>query len=90
MPVYEYKCKKCNKITEIMQKFSDEPLKSCQYCSGEVEKIISQSSFVLKGSGWYKTDYAKKKEPEKPVKKEECPAADKSPACAACPSSSEQ
>ena len=57
MPIYEYKCKKCGKEFEVIQKFSDGPLKKCEDCSGPVEKLVSQSSFVLKGSGWHKTDY---------------------------------
>lgn len=60
MPIYEYECTKCNKINEIIQKFSDEPLKNCPICGGELRKLISQSSFILKGNGWYVTDYARK------------------------------
>lgn len=63
MPIYEYKCKKCGKEFEVMQKFSDDPVKKCEDCSGPVEKMISQSSFVLKGSGWHKTDYPDNKKP---------------------------
>lgn len=58
MPVYEYECLKCGKSHEIMQRFSDAPLTSCPDCEGEVRKLISNTSFVLKGSGWYVTDYA--------------------------------
>jgi predicted nucleic acid-binding Zn ribbon protein len=43
-----------------MQKMSDAPLKRCPGCRGKLEKIISQTSFQLKGSGWYVTDYARK------------------------------
>lgn len=60
MPVYEYECQKCNLITEAMQKFSDPPLTECPHCSGRLRKMISQSAFHLKGSGWYVTDYARK------------------------------
>ncbi len=60
MPLYEYRCNDCGKEFEIIQKFSDEVLKECIYCSGRVERLISQSSFILKGSGWYLTDYARK------------------------------
>lgn len=60
MPIYEYRCPKCGKTTEIMQKFSDQPLKYCPHCSGKVSKIISNCTFQLKGSGWYVTDYKKK------------------------------
>jgi putative FmdB family regulatory protein len=57
MPVYEYECTKCNKQFEIMQKISDDPLTSCSECGGDLKKLITNTSFVLKGSGWYVTDY---------------------------------
>jgi putative FmdB family regulatory protein len=59
MPIYEYRCAKCGKVFEALQRFSDAPLKIHEDCGGEVEKLISQSAFQLKGSGWYQTDYAK-------------------------------
>lgn len=58
MPIYEYECLKCGKNREIMQKFSDPPLTSCPECGGKMKKLISNTSFVLKGGGWYVTDYA--------------------------------
>lgn len=58
MPIYEYECLKCGKNHEIMQKFSDVPLSTCPDCGGRMKKLISNTSFVLKGSGWYVTDYA--------------------------------
>jgi len=60
MPIYEYECQKCGYQTEIMQKFSDRPVAKCTECRGKMKKIISQSTFHLKGSGWYVTDYASK------------------------------
>lgn len=60
MPIYEYECLKCGKTTEVMHKFSDPPLCECTHCKGEVRKLISMSTFHLKGSGWYTTDYAGK------------------------------
>lgn len=60
MPIYEYECEKCGEITEAFQSFSDKPLKKCSACSGKLHKIISQSTFHLKGTGWYVTDYAGK------------------------------
>ncbi|MBE9580389.1 MAG: zinc ribbon domain-containing protein [Proteobacteria bacterium] len=60
MPIYEYECKKCGRMAEIWQKFSDPPLSTCKHCSGELHKLISQSTFHLKGTGWYVTDYANK------------------------------
>ncbi|MDR3568254.1 MAG: zinc ribbon domain-containing protein [Syntrophobacteraceae bacterium] len=60
MPIYEYECLKCGKTTEAMQRFSDAPLSQCGECSGQLRKLISMSTFHLKGSGWYTTDYAGK------------------------------
>jgi len=61
MPIYEYKCRKCGKQFEAFQGITDPELKSCQFCKGSVKKLMSMSSFSLKGSGWYATDYAGKK-----------------------------
>ncbi|HPI91933.1 MAG TPA: zinc ribbon domain-containing protein [Deltaproteobacteria bacterium] len=63
MPIYEYRCLKCNHEFEAMQKFSDAPLSKCPSCGGKAKRLISRSSFQLKGSGWYLTDYAKKGSP---------------------------
>jgi putative FmdB family regulatory protein len=63
MPIYEYKCLKCRNEFEAIQKISEEPLKRCASCGGPVKRLISRSSFHLKGSGWYMTDYAKKNTP---------------------------
>jgi putative FmdB family regulatory protein len=60
MPIYEYECEKCGAIEEVLQKFSDMPLVKCKQCSGKLHRLISHSSFHLKGSGWYVTDYANK------------------------------
>ena len=57
MPVYEYQCTECGQIEEAFQKISDSPLKTCSHCKGHLKKLISQSTFHLKGSGWYVTDY---------------------------------
>ncbi len=62
MPIYEYKCPKCG-VVEVMQGIKEATLKKCPTCKSKVERMISSSSFVLKGSGWYATDYAKKSPP---------------------------
>ena len=63
MPIYEYACKKCDGEFEVSQRITDEPLKRhlCPHCGKRtvVTKLISRSSFHLKGSGWYMTDYGK-------------------------------
>ncbi|MBN1627367.1 MAG: zinc ribbon domain-containing protein [Deltaproteobacteria bacterium] len=60
MPFYEYECTKCKHRVEVFQKISDKPITRCEICNGRMKKLISQSSFQLKGSGWYVTDYASK------------------------------
>jgi putative FmdB family regulatory protein len=60
MPLYEYECAKCSKVLEVMQKFSDSPLTECPECQGPVQKLMSMTSFALKGSGWYTSDYKRK------------------------------
>ena len=60
MPFYEYECTKCHFHTEVLQKISDPPITKCEKCNGNMKKLISQSTFHLKGSGWYVTDYASK------------------------------
>lgn len=57
MPIYEYKCLNCGKDHEIMRKITDKPLLKCPDCGGKMKKMISNTSFVLKGTGWYATDY---------------------------------
>ncbi len=61
MPLYEYRCASCGKKIEIIQKFSDDPLTSCEECGGKLEKLMSAPAIRFKGSGWYVNDYAKKK-----------------------------
>jgi len=60
MPVYEYECTQCGRIEEVIQKISDKPLTNCKRCAGKLQKLISQSTFHLKGTGWYVTDYSSK------------------------------
>ncbi len=80
MPIYEYACAKCGHQLEVMQKISDKPLTRCPECRGKLEKLFSQTSFQLKGSGWYVTDYSQKKtgKPEKSDKSDKSEKTDKS------------
>jgi putative FmdB family regulatory protein len=63
MPIYEYKCRRCGKEFEVFQGISDPAVTSCKFCRGSVRKMMSLSSFHLKGSGWYATDYGGRKAP---------------------------
>ncbi len=58
MPIYKYGCESCGYEFEELQKISDKPIEKCPKCSGKVRKKVTHSSFILKGSGWYATDYA--------------------------------
>ncbi len=58
MPIYEYKCSECEHELEVIQRFSDDPLKKCPECNkNSLNKLISSPSFRLKGAGWYETDF---------------------------------
>jgi putative FmdB family regulatory protein len=61
VPVYEYRCISCGKIFEYMQRITEPPLTACEECAGELERLISATSFHLKGSGWYKDLYSSSK-----------------------------
>jgi putative FmdB family regulatory protein len=58
MPIYEYHCQRCG-VFEVTQRITENPLTLCPTCEGDVRRLISATSFVLKGSGWYATDYAR-------------------------------
>jgi putative FmdB family regulatory protein len=58
MPIYEYACEKCGKITERIQKVTDRAPRKCESCGGKLSKVMSRSSFQLKGGGWYKDLYS--------------------------------
>jgi putative FmdB family regulatory protein len=86
MPLYEYLCDKCGELSEVMQKFSDAPLTVCprEGCGGAVTKQMSMTSFALKGTGWYTTDY-KRSSASASAKPAATPAAEK-PAASEKPS----
>lgn len=63
MPIYEYECRRCGHRFELIQKFSDKPRKRCPECRGGVDRLISPAAIRFKGTGWYVTDYAAKKQP---------------------------
>lgn len=58
MPIYEYHCAKCNSEFEVEQRITEDPIKTCPRCrSRRVKRLISQTSFTLKGGGWYADGY---------------------------------
>ena len=60
MPLYEYRCQACGNEIEIIQKFSDAPLQTCEKCGGELIKLLSSPAIQFNGAGWYITDYSRK------------------------------
>ena len=81
MPVYEYACEKCKHEFEAEQRISDDPIRTCPKCRArKVKRLISRTSFVLKGSGWYSDLYAspgaKKDGDAEPAESADKPAAD--------------
>lgn len=59
MALYEYQCRSCGNVFEVIQRMSDDPLSTCEECGGELKKLVSAPAFQFKGSGWYVTDYGK-------------------------------
>ena len=77
MPFYEYQCRACGKLTEVLQKVSDPPLKKCPECGkGQLQKLVSAPVFRLKGGGWYETDFKSDGENKRNLvgEKDEAPA----------------
>ncbi len=90
MPIYEYRCRKCNREFEVVQSISDPELKRCKFCKGPVTKLMSISSFHLKGSGWYVTDYGGRQAPatETAVKSEAAAKSETTTEASASPAAS--
>ena len=58
MPIYEYECTACHTTIEAFQQITEKPLCTCPDCSGSLKKLVSMSSFKLKGGGWYADGYS--------------------------------
>lgn len=69
MPTYVYRCQECNNHLEVIQKFSDAPLKTCPKCQGQLHRVIHATGIVFKGSGWYVTDSRSSSPTSKPAPK---------------------
>lgn len=64
MPLYDYKCSKCGYIFEVQQRITEEPLRHCPKCKGDIKRLISPAGIIFKGSGFHVTDYARKQKVE--------------------------
>ena len=67
MPIYEYACSECGKVTDVFQKLNDPPPEACEHCGAKntLSRVVSRTSFVLKGGGWYSDLYSSKKDTTK-------------------------
>jgi len=89
MPIYEYLCDKCEREFEVEQRITEDPIRSCPHCrSRKVRRLISQTSFVLKGSGWYSDLYSSSKSKSEGSAKDA--GADAKPSSDASPSASSE
>ncbi len=88
MPVYEYECSKCKKIFEVQQRIADDPLTTCSECGGEVRKLISRSSFQLKGGGWHTDGYSGPSNGKGAADAVSPPSCPSGGACTHCPAAS--
>ena len=57
VPTYDYRCDRCQRTFEVRQRISEEPLTICEHCGGPIRRLLSAAPFILKGGGWYVTDY---------------------------------
>ena len=85
MPIYEYECESCKKVIEAQQRMSETPLTVCSACGGHLKKLMSVSSFQLKGGGWYADGYSNHaSNADEPASAPSCPSGG---CCAGCPAS---
>ena len=78
MPTYEYECPKCPRVFEVKQRITEPKLEICEICGGPIHRLLSATPFILKGGGWYVTDYPS--ESRKKASQSESTSGDKAPA----------
>ena len=85
MPTYDYECEACHRTFEARQRISESPLTRCKFCEGPVHRLLAATPFILKGGGWYVTDYPS--EARKKAMESEKKATEPAPAAASTASS---
>jgi len=78
VPTYEYECPKCPRVFEVKQRITEPKLEVCEICGGPIHRLLSATPFILKGGGWYVTDYPS--ESRKKASQSESTSGDKAPA----------
>ena len=92
MLTYEYECDACGRVFEVRQRISEAPLTTCDACGGAVHRLLSPAPFILKGEGWYVTDYpseSRKKAREAEKKSDSATPAAPASTSSAAPASSD-
>jgi putative FmdB family regulatory protein len=74
MPIYEYRCMSCERVTEVIQRMGARAPGKCEHCDGKLEKLVSRTSFLLKGGGWFAEGYGNDGRKSAGEKKEKAPA----------------
>ena len=74
VPTYEYQCDQCHRTFEVRQRITADPLTSCEACGGPLRRLLSAAPFILKGGGWYVTDYPSESR-KKAIESEKKPSA---------------
>jgi putative FmdB family regulatory protein len=88
VPTYDYRCDQCERTFEVRQRISAEPLTTCERCGGPIRRLLAATPFILKGGGWYVTDYPSEGR-KKGMESEKKSSGDATPAPAATPSSTD-
>jgi putative FmdB family regulatory protein len=88
VPTYDYRCDRCERTFEVRQRISEDPLTTCERCGGPIRRLLAPTPFILKGGGWYVTDYPSEGR-KKGMEAEKKSSADASPAPASTPSGSD-
>lgn len=78
VPTYEYECPKCPRVFEVKQRITEPMLEVCERCGGPIHRLLSATPFILKGGGWYVTDYPS--ESRKKASKSESTSSESAPA----------
>ena len=60
MPIYEYRCQNDHRF-EVLQKFADDPITECEVCGAPAQRVLHPVAIHFKGSGFYSTDYGRRK-----------------------------
>lgn len=67
MPTYDYQCRSCGSVTEVIHSMTEEGPTVCERCGGELRRVLYPAGIIFKGSGFYRTDSRKSGKSETPA-----------------------